>query len=88
MDVDNKPRYLLIKRHALSKKIERVCPKGKLERGETKKQAALREVGEETGLATDHLQVYHELGVTKLRNTNNVKGMMNKDTTYFLMEYT
>ena len=81
------PSYLLIKRYALSKKIEWVCPKWKLERGETFQQAALREVGEETGLNTKKIKVMEKIWVTQLRNEKNQKGMMNKDTTYFLMEY-
>ena len=88
MGADDIPRYLLIKRHALSKKIEWVCPKWKLEKGETDKQAALREVGEETGLPLKNIKVFHKIGVTHLRNEHNVKWMMNKDTTYFLMQYT
>ncbi|MDR0369998.1 MAG: NUDIX domain-containing protein [Candidatus Peribacteria bacterium] len=44
---DGEPRYLLIKRHALSGKIERVAPKGKIQNGETEKEAALREIREE-----------------------------------------
>lgn len=28
---DGQPRYLIIKRHARSKKVERVAPKGKVE---------------------------------------------------------
>lgn len=86
-DEDGKPKYLLIKRHALSKKIERVCPKWKLEKWETAKQAALREVWEETSLDVNKIVIYHMIWVTKLRNEKNIKGMMNKDTTYFLMEY-
>lgn len=45
---DGEPRYLLIKRQAMSKKIEWVCPKGKVQEGETYEEAALREVSEET----------------------------------------
>ena len=48
LGADKEPRYLLIKRHAMSGKIERVAPKGKVQQGETPEQAALREVGEET----------------------------------------
>lgn len=44
---DGEPRYLLIKRHALSGKIEWVAPKGKIQIGEKVEEAALREVSEE-----------------------------------------
>lgn len=87
LDKDKIPSYLLIKRRALSWKIERVCPKWKLESWESPKQAAIREVWEETWLDTKHLRVYNKLGITKLRNTTASRWMMNKDTTYYLMEY-
>ena len=47
---DEEPRYLLIKRHALSGKIERVAPKGKIQAGEKIEETALREVSEECGI--------------------------------------
>ena len=49
-DENNDIRFLLIKRHALSGKIERVAPKGKIQIWETDEKAALREVSEETGI--------------------------------------
>jgi 8-oxo-dGTP pyrophosphatase MutT (NUDIX family) len=54
---DGSPRYLLIKRHALSGKIEWVSPKGKLQGKESLEQAALREVSEETGLPINQLRL-------------------------------
>jgi 8-oxo-dGTP pyrophosphatase MutT (NUDIX family) len=48
MAPDGEPRYLLIKRHALSGKIERVAPKGKIQIGENEKDSAIREIWEET----------------------------------------
>ena len=42
------PRFLVIKRHAVSGKVERVAPKWKLQDGENYERAALREVSEET----------------------------------------
>lgn len=44
---DGEPRFLIIKRHALSGKVERVAPKGKIQKGEKTEEAALREVSEE-----------------------------------------
>ncbi len=87
MASDGEPRYLLIKRHALSGKIERVAPKGKIQGGEDIQKAALREVSEETGIPINNMRIKQQLGVTQLRNTENQKGQMNKDVTYFLMEY-
>ena len=63
VDLDNEPRYLLIKRQAVSKKIERVCPKGKVQEWETHEDAALREVSEETGLILNQLHIVTKLGV-------------------------
>lgn len=84
---DGEPRYLLIKRHALSKKVERVAPKGKIQEGEDVSQAALREINEEAWLELSKLQLIEKVGTTQLRNVHNQKGMMDKDVTYFLIKY-
>ena len=84
---DWEPRYLLIKRHALSGKIERVAPKGKIQGSEEITKAALREVSEETGIPINQMRIKHQLGTTQLRNTEHQKGQMDKDVTYYLMEY-
>jgi len=84
---DGEPRYLLIKRHALSGKIERVAPKGKIQGSEDIQKTALREVSEETGIPINQMRIKQQLGTTQLRNTENKKGQMDKDVTYFLMEY-
>jgi 8-oxo-dGTP pyrophosphatase MutT (NUDIX family) len=84
---DKEPRYLLIKRQALSKKIERVCPKWKIHDAETPEEAALREVSEETGLLLNHLQVVEKLGMTQIRTDDPAIGNLNKDITFFLMTY-
>lgn len=84
---DGQPRYLLIKRHALSGKIERVAPKGKIQDNEDIQKTALREVSEETGIPINQMRLKQQLGTTQLRNTENQKGQMDKDVTYFLVEY-
>ncbi len=84
---DWEPRYLLIKRHALSGKIERVAPKGKIQGNEEITKAALREVSEETGIPINQMRIKQQLGTTQLRNIDNQKGQMNKDVTYFLIQY-
>ena len=85
---DWQPRYLLIKRHALSGKIERVAPKGKIQGNENVQKTALREVSEETGIPINQMRIKQELGTTQLRNVERQKGQMDKDVTYFLMEHT
>ena len=54
---DGEPRYLLMKRYAVSKKIERVAPKGKIEPGETIEQAATREIAEEAGIPASKMRL-------------------------------
>ena len=88
VETDGEPRYLLIKRHALSGKIERVAPKGKVQGNEDVQKAALREVSEETGIPINQIRIKQQLGTTQLRNTENQKGQMNKDVTYFLVQFT
>lgn len=84
---DNEPRYLLIKRQAVSKKIERVCPKGKVQEWETHEDAALREVSEETWLILNQLNIVTKLGVTQIRTNDPSIGNLNKDMTFYLMSY-
>jgi ADP-ribose pyrophosphatase YjhB (NUDIX family) len=84
---DWEPRYLLIKRLALSKKIERVAPKWKVQSWETTEKAAIREVWEETGIPINQIRIRQKLWTTHLRNTANIKGQMNKDVTYYLMHF-
>lgn len=85
---DGQPRYLLIKRLALSGKIERVAPKGKLQAGETMQEAALREVSEECGIKQSDLHIEQKIGMTSLRSSETKRGHLDKDVTYFLMKYT
>ena len=83
---DWEPRYLIIKRYAISKKVERIAPKWKIQPGESNEMTALREVSEETWLALDKLQLKQKIWQTQLRNWGNSK-WMEKDVTYFLIEY-
>ncbi|MBP6086003.1 NUDIX domain-containing protein [Patescibacteria group bacterium] len=87
MDAKNTPRFLIIKRHAMSGKIERVAPKGKIQNNESPQQAALREVSEEVGISSDKLVIESKIGATSLRSSHEFKGGMDKDITYFLMHY-
>ncbi len=84
---DWNPRYLLMKRYAISKRIEWVAPKGKIEPGESTEQAAIREISEEAGIPQNKMRLWVQLGVTHLRSDEQSRGQLNKDTTYFLVEY-
>jgi 8-oxo-dGTP pyrophosphatase MutT (NUDIX family) len=88
IDPDGIARFLLIKRHAMSGKIERVAPKWKLQKGETSAQAAVREAWEETGIDESSLIVEDKLWFTSLRTSHEYRGGIDKDITYFLMLYT
>jgi 8-oxo-dGTP pyrophosphatase MutT (NUDIX family) len=88
IDEKKTARFLVIKRHAMSGKIEWVAPKGKIQKSESPSDAAVREVGEETGIHKEHLLVQSKLWATSLRSSGEVKWWMDKDVTYFLMQYT
>lgn len=83
------PRFLLIKRHSLSKRIEWVAPKWKIEPGEKPEQAALREIEEEAWLAQDKMFIKKELATLSLQLYNDDGELgVDKDITYFLVHYT
>jgi len=64
-----------------------VAPKGKIQGNEDIQKAALREVSEETGIPLNLMRLKQKIGTTQLRNTERIKGQMDKDVTYFLIEY-
>jgi len=85
---DGQPRYLIIKRHARSKKIERVAPKGKVEWDETPEITCVREIHEETSLDIKKLQVKQQLGTIQIKNINYGQGYNEKEVNYYLVHYT
>lgn len=81
-------RYLLVKRFALSKKIEWIAPKWKIQPGETPEQTALREIYEEVGLTKQHLQIKQLLDTISLQlYTDAGELWVDKDITYYLVKY-
>ncbi len=86
-DKNGDVKFLLIKRHALSGKIERVAPKGKIQPGESEEKAALREVSEETGIPLNLLTVRHKVWSATIRGLEDRDGKFEKEVTYFLMKY-
>ena len=87
LDKNFEPKFLLIKRHALSGKIEWIAPKGKIQAWEKPIESAVREASEETGIPINKLIPREELWVVSLRS-NPDEWNLNKDITYFLMKYT
>lgn len=82
------PHFLLIKRHALSKKIEWVTPKWKIQNGEKPEHAAVREISEEAGLILDKLVVKQVLDTLQLQLYNDAGRLwVDKDITYYLVQY-
>jgi len=86
-DNKNEPRYLIIKRLALSNKIEWVAPKWKIKEGEKIEDTVLREVSEETWIPINNMYLKQKVGVAKLRSSEKSRWTLNKDVTYFLVEY-
>lgn len=87
LDKNFEPKFLLIKRHALSGKIEWIAPKWKIQAGEKPVESAVREASEETWIPINRLIPREELWVVSLRS-NPEEWNLNKDITYFLMKYT
>lgn len=87
LDTNKEPKYLIIKRHALSWKIERVAPKWKIQAWEEVEKAATREVSEETWIPLNQMILKQKLWVTSLRSSETKKWQLDKDVTYFLIQY-
>lgn len=82
-------RFLLVKRFALSKKIEWIAPKGKINPWERPEQAALREIYEEAGLPIHTLQIKQLIDTISLQlYTDDGTLWIDKDITYYLVKYT
>lgn len=86
-DKDANIRFLLIKRHALSGKIEWIAPKGKIKPGETEEKAALREVSEETWIPLNFLNIVQKVGSATIEWLEDKRWKFDKEVIYFLMEY-
>ena len=82
-EVDGKFQVIIYSRNNSS---QWCLPKGKIEQGETKEAAAVREIKEETGLdgeVVKHLKDIYYSYVDKKR-----KVLLNKTVHYFLVKYT
>lgn len=84
---DSEPRFLLIKRHALSKRIERVAPKGKIEKKEKPEQTAIREITEEIGVSSDDLILQEKLWEIVLSLHSEERWDLDKEIIYYLVKY-
>ena len=84
IDKDGQPKFLVVKRQALSKKIEWTAPKWKAQSGEDPVQTAKREIYEETNLNPDLLVNKGVLWNFMISFPDN---SFAKKVTYYLFEY-
>ncbi|MBS8122145.1 NUDIX domain-containing protein [Candidatus Vampirococcus lugosii] len=84
---DGTPKFFLVKRHALSGKIERVAPKGKIEKNEKDIDTVVREIKEEVGIYSQNIKVKSYLGSVLINLRNTGKGSYDKKISYYLVEY-
>lgn len=81
------PRFLLLKRQALSNRIEWILPKGKIKQWETPEDAAKREVSEEIWVRFSELDNEAFLDKLEIKLQNWTGGKYEKDIDYYLMRY-
>lgn len=82
------PKFLILKRYALSKKIEWIAPKWKIQPGETEEEAAIREIFEETGIKKEFLKYRWPIWKVNIHLESEEKWVFDKSIQYFLFEYT
>ncbi len=87
MDRDGKPKFLLLKRFALSKKVEWVAPKWKIKWNEDPSETALREICEEIWATRDNLLIKQRLGDIILSLHSEDRWNLDKEISYFLVQY-
>jgi 8-oxo-dGTP pyrophosphatase MutT (NUDIX family) len=81
-------KFLLIKRYAISKRIEWIAPKWKIEKGERPEATAIREVHEEAWIKKTELLMKKKVWDVLLSLYSEDKGTLEKDIAYYLIEYT
>lgn len=84
---DEWPKFLIIKRYALSKKVEWVAPKWKIQSWESSQIAAVREIFEETWLKKTDLIIKQELWEIQISLRSEERWNLDKDIVFFLVEY-
>ncbi len=86
---NQEPMFFLMKRRAMSWKIEWVAPKGKIEANEKPEFTCVREISEETWMNINDLNIKVKLRAwIELKNMNFGSWTMDKSISYFLVEYT
>ena len=86
--INNEPIFFIMKRRAMSGKIEWVAPKGKIENNEKPEFTCVREISEETKMDINLLSIKTKLeGEVELKSMNFGKGTIDKTINYYLVEY-
>lgn len=88
---NNQIDILLLERKNMKGEIDYVLPKGHMEKWETAKEAALREIAEETGLEHDKLEVIKFMSKINYSFVAwHLEGnpLIDKDVYLFLVKYT
>ena len=86
--IDNEPVFFIMKRRAMSGKIEWVAPKWKIEYNEKPEFTCVREISEETKMDINLLHIKTKLdGEVELKSMNFGKGTIDKTINYYLVEY-
>lgn len=81
------PKFFLVKRHALSGKIERVAPKWKIEKNEKDIDTVVREIKEEVWIYSQNIKVKSYLWSVLINLRNTGKWSYDKKISYYLVEY-
>lgn len=84
---DKQPRFLLLKRFALSKRIEWVAPKWKIEDWESPEQTALRETHEEIWVDQKFLVLKEKVWDLNLSLQDEERWTLDKDISFYLIKY-
>lgn len=84
---DGQPLFFIIKRKAISGKIERVAPKGKMIENESKELTCVREISEETSMDINKLNIKKSLWEIELKNMVFDNDREGKVISYFLVWY-
>lgn len=84
---NGQPLFFIIKRKAISGKIEWVAPKGKMIENESKELTCVREISEETGMDINKLNVKKAIGEIELKNMVFDNDREGKVISYYLVLY-
>ena len=89
--VENQIDILLLERRNMKGEVDYVLPKGHMEKWETAKETALREIAEETGLEHEKLEIIkfmNKINYSFVASHLEGSPLIDKDVYLFLVKYT